>query len=405
MGALPGHLRAPRARAEHQRRGVRDDLPHGAGTTPFLPIPTIAGSFRFGAAKQFAAALGVYAPDAALLSYPATISDVVPAPQRYSLISLSGSILAVIGGWFAYKPIESDPDRRRRPDAHGILQDDHRSERVPSGQPRVRAGGPELRGVHLAQRGADLRAERERRRHVGAHITWSAIGVSGQAPFVIDAPTTVNVRLPSAAEFDSASQHGTSAHLHLELPPVLRAGVELRPLDNDDLRIELAYVREFWSVEKSLDITPDRTSSSTTSRGSRARSTSTPSRFRERMKDSDSVRLGFEYRLPIAGRRLVARAGVSYETSAMPAAYVSPLTIDNGKVAASIGGSIVLSEHLRLDGVLSHTFQGDVQVAAADARIPISNPVNGNPVRQDYVNGGTYHVNLWVLGVGLEYRF
>ena len=56
-----------------------------------------------------------------------------------------------------------DPDRRRRPDAHGLLQDDPRSERVPPGQPGVRARRPELRGAHLAQRGPDLRAERERR--------------------------------------------------------------------------------------------------------------------------------------------------------------------------------------------------------------------------------------------------
>ena len=101
----------------------------------------------------------------------------------------------------------------------------------------------------------------------------------------------------------------------------------------------------------------------------------------------------------------MARAGVSYETSAIPAAYVSPLTIDNSKVVASIGGSIIVSEHLRLDGVLSHTIQGDVRVAAADAQVPILNPVNGNPTRPDYVNGGTYHANLWVIGGGLEYRF
>jgi long-chain fatty acid transport protein len=242
-----------------------------------------------------------------------------------------------------------------------------------------------------------------------AGVTWVPhhrirVGVSGQGPFVIDAPTTVNVRLPSAPEFDSASQHGSSAHLHLEFPPILRAGVEVRPLDNDDLRIELAYVREFWSVEKTLDIVPD---------GIQLYNiTGFPSPFNidtisipRAMKDSDSIRLGLEYKPPIARQRLIARAGVSYETSAMPAAYVSPLTIDDGKVAASIGGSIAVNEHLRLDAVLSHTFQGDVQVAALDARVPISNPVNGNPVRQDYVNGGTYHVDLWIIGAGLEYRF
>src|ERR1019366_1282072 len=78
------------------------NFPTVSGTTPFLPIPTIAGSYRWGDNNQYAMAFGIYAPDAALLSYP---SDGA-APQRYSLISLNGSILAVIGGWFSYKPIE-----------------------------------------------------------------------------------------------------------------------------------------------------------------------------------------------------------------------------------------------------------------------------------------------------------
>jgi long-chain fatty acid transport protein len=378
-------------------------FPTVAGTTPFLPIPTIAGSLRFGAAKQFAAALGVYAPDAALLSYPATIGDVVPAPQRYSLISLSGSILAVVGGWFAYKPIESVRIGVGVQMLTGYLKTTIDLSACPPDNLVCAPEDPNYAAFTSLNAGPIIAPS------ANAGVTWVPthkvrIGVSGQAPFVIDAPTTVNVRLPPAPEFDSASQHGSSAHLHLELPPVLRAGVELRPLDNDDLRIELAYVREFWSVEKTLDITPDNIQLYNI--------TGFPSPFNidtisipRANKDSDSIRLGFEYRPPIAGERLAARAGVSYETSAMSAAYVSPLTIDNAKVAASIGGSIALSEHLRLDGVLSHTFQGDVQVAAADARIPISNPVNGNPVRQDYVNGGTYHVDLWVLGVGLEYRF
>jgi long-chain fatty acid transport protein len=58
------------------------NFPTVRGTTPFLPIPTIVGSYRFGAQKQFAAALGIYAPDAALLTYPTTIAGGAQAPQR-----------------------------------------------------------------------------------------------------------------------------------------------------------------------------------------------------------------------------------------------------------------------------------------------------------------------------------
>lgn len=373
------------------------------GTTPFLPIPTLAGSLRFGAQKQFAAALGIYAPDAALLSYPATIGAGVPAPQRYSLISLNGSLLAVIGGWFAYKPVESIRLGVGVQMLTGYFKTTLDLGACPPDNLVCAPEDPNYAALTSLSAGPIFAPS------ANAGVTWVPapvvrVGVSGQAPFVIDAPTTVNVRLPTAVEFDNASQHGTSAHLHLELPPVLRAGVEIRPLEGDDLRLELAYVREFWSVEKSLDITPDDIQLYNI--------TGFPSPFNinaisipRDMKDSNSFHLGAEYRLPIAQQRLVIRAGVSYETSAMPPAYVSPLTIDNSKVATSIGGSIIVSEHLRLDGVVSHTFQGDVTVAAADARVPISNPVNGNPVPQDYVNGGTYHADLWVIGGGLEYRF
>jgi long-subunit fatty acid transport protein len=123
------------------------------------------------------------------------------------------------------------------------------------------------------------------------------------------------------------------------------------------------------------------------------------------MKDSNSFRLGAEYKIDIMTMKFLLRAGVNYETSAIPTAYVAPLTIDNDKVIASIGGSIIVSKHLRLDGVLSHTIQGDVYVNPQSAAVPLINPVKGNQVAQDYVNGGTYHANTWIIGGGLEYRF
>jgi long-chain fatty acid transport protein len=376
--------------------------PTVSGSTPFLPIPTIAGSYRWGEDKQYAMAFGIYAPDAALLTYPTAVGD-GPAPQRYSLISLNGSILAVIGGWFSWKPIE---------------------------QLRVGAGVQMLTGYfkttvdfsacppdHFACAQEDpswdafsqLRAGPIFAPSANAGVTWVPdhlvrFGLSGQAPFVIDAPTTVNVRLPETVEFQTATQQGTAAHLHLELPPILRAGVEFRPLDNNDLRVELAYVREFWSVEQSLDITPDDIKLYGITGFPSPFGVNTISLPRG-MKDSNSFRLGVEDKIDIATIKFLLRAGVNYETSAVPTSYVAPLTVDNNKVIASIGGSIIVDKHLRLDGVLSHTIQGDVYVNPASASVPLINPVKGNATPQDFVNGGTYHVNTWVLGGGLEYRF
>jgi long-chain fatty acid transport protein len=382
------------------------NYPTVSGTTPFLPIPTIAGSYRWGDNNQYAMAFGIYAPDAALLSYPTAIGEngtVGPAPQRYSLISLNGSILAVIGGWFSYKPIDQIRVGAGVQMLTGYFKTTVDFSACPPDHFTCAQEDPSWDALSQLNAGPIFAPS------ANAGATWVPdhmvrIGVSGQAPFVIDAPTTVNVRLPSTVEFDSASQQGTSAHLHLELPPILRAGVELRPLDNDDLRIEVAYVREFWSVEQSLDITPDNIKLYNITGFPSPFGVNTISLPRG-MKDSNSFRLGVEDKVDIMTLKFLLRAGVNYETSAVPPSYVAPLTVDNNKVIASIGGSIIVDKHLRLDGVLSHTIQGDVYVNPRDAAVPLINPVKGNQVPLDYVNGGTYHANTWILGGGLEYRF
>ena len=367
------------------------------GTTPFLPIPTFAGSYRWGDRQKFAVAAGVYAPDAALLSYPED------GPQRYSLISLNGSILAVLGAWFAYQPVpklqvgvgvqmltgflRTTVDFSTcAPDHFMCAQED----------PNYDALGRLSTNPIFAP-------------SANAGITWIPkrlvrVGVSAQAPFVVDSGASLDVRLPTSVFFDSAHQNGNSGRVHLELPPILRAGVEIRPLATDDLRIELAYVREFWSVQKSLDITPQGMTIDGIT-GFPKQFQVSPISIPRGMQDTSSVRLGGEYAYELAGFHLAARAGVAYETSSLPTSYVSPFTVDGDKVVASIGGSIFASEHLRLDGVISHAFQGDVNVDPRTAAVPIVNPVRGNATPLDYVNGGTYHADLWVIGGGLEYRF
>jgi long-chain fatty acid transport protein len=372
-------------------------LPSVSGTTPFLPIPTVAGSYRWGGSQKFAVAGGVFAPDAALLSYPEN------GPQRYSLISLNGSILAVLGGWFSYQPVEqiqlgvgvqmltgffrtTVDFSACAPDHFMCAQED----------PNYDALGRLSTSPIFAP-------------SANAGVTWIPtprvrVGLSGQAPFVIDTAASVDVRLPTAVFFDSARQDGNSARVHLALPPVLRAGVEVRPLESNDLRIELSYVREFWSVQQSLDINPQGIAIDGI--------TGFPPKFGvssisvpRGMVDTNSIRLGGEYAYTLQGVGMAARAGIAYETSSLPTNYVSPFTVDGNKVVASIGGSIFVGKHLRLDGVVSHPFQSDANVDARSASVPLINPVRGNTTTPDYVNGGAYHVDLWVIGGGLEYRF
>src|SRR6202012_5472882 len=78
--------------------------PTSEGKTPFIPIPTIAGSYQT-PNGMFTFAGGVYAPYAALSEYPTTVNG-QPAGSRYSLVSLDGSLLATVGAYVAVKPIE-----------------------------------------------------------------------------------------------------------------------------------------------------------------------------------------------------------------------------------------------------------------------------------------------------------
>ncbi len=130
----------------------------------------------------------------------------------------TGSILAVVGGWFAYQPspkfqvgagvqmltgfLRTTVDFSAcAPDHFMCAQED----------PNYDALGKLSTNPIFAP-------------SANAGMTWIPkhivrIGVSGQAPFVVDSGATVDVRLPTAVFFDNAHQNGNSAHVHLDLPP------------------------------------------------------------------------------------------------------------------------------------------------------------------------------------------
>jgi len=379
-------------------------FPSVSGSTPVLPIPTIAGSYRFGDRNQYAVALGVYAPMTPVTTYPQTIDSGTPAPQRYSLVSLDGSALVVAGAWFAWKPIEE----LRVGAVVQMLMGTFRSTVDFSACPPdnlVCAGEAPAYDAYSQLNVGPIFAPSGNLGATYVPMKMVRIGASVQAPFNVDAPAKVDVRLPTAVVFDSASQHGDDAKVKFQLPPVLRLGVEVRPLDDaHDLRIEVAYVREFWSVHQSIDVTP--------SNIQLLNVTGFPSPFAVSSisiprggQDSNSVRLGGEYKLPVSEYFLQLRAGVAYESSGIKEAYVSPLTIDSSKVTLSIGGGLFIGEHWRLDGVLAHVFASDVTVTPQEAAVPRVNPVLGNPTQTAAVNGGHYSARADAVGVGMQYLF
>lgn len=382
------------------------DFPQVKGTTPFLPIPTIAGSYNFGKEKEFTAAFGILAPYTAIASYPLTL-DGQPSPSRYSLVSLEGSALAVAGAYFAYKPVE----QFRVGGGLQAMVGNFNSTVVFSASPSDR----------LISAPEDPQYDALSQLKVGPIVAPSAnfgmiavptenirLGASAQLPFWINAPAQVNVRLPTAAPFDRARQEGNEATVRFRLPPIVRGGIEYRSDISDEsrIRIEAAYVREFWSLHDSIDIRPETVRLYDVT-GFPSPFGVAPISLPRNFQDSNSFRLGTEYSLKnlIGDYWMDLRAGVSYETSAVPPAWVSPLTYDANKLIGSAGGSVHIGEHWRMDAVGALVLLNGTTVDPADAQVPRVNPVRGNPTATEPINGGEYSARAIVLGVGINYKF
>jgi long-chain fatty acid transport protein len=371
-----------------------------SGSAPLLPIPTLAGSRVLGDEGKVTVAVGAMAPYTAITSYPLTVNG-QPAASRYSLVSLDGSALLLLGAYAAWKPI---PELRLGAGVE-VLTGSFKSTVVFGANPKDRLlGAPE-----------DPQYDAFSQLSVGpifapsgivggiyAPLPWMRVGLALQLPIHVDSPATISVRLPAAPEFDNAAQVGNAASVQFNLPAILRVGVEVSPLD--ELRVELAYVRELWSAHQSIDITPTDVSL--------VNVTGFPSPFHvapisipRNFRDSNSLRLGGEYRLSLFHCPFTLRGGAAYEQSAIPNAYESPLTVDLDKITASLGASITLYSHLRLDVLVAHVFGQSTTVSPQEAAVPRVNPVSGNPTATEAINGGDYSARSDVFGLGMAYQF
>jgi long-chain fatty acid transport protein len=382
------------------------EYPQVSGTTPFLPIPTIGGSYNWGKQKEFTAAFGVFAPYTAVASYPLSLNG-QPSPQRYSLVSLDGSALAIVGGYFSYKPIEEfriggGVQAMVGKFASRVVFSASPSDRLIAApeDPQYDALSQLDVGPIIAPSGnLGIIAVPDKRLH---------LGLSGQLPFWVNAPATVRVRLPTAAPFENATQDGDEARVKFRLPPILRVGAEYRgDLGNEnELRIEVAYVREFWSLHDTIDIRSENIKLYNIT-GFPSPFGVAPISLPRHFQDSNSFRGGFEYMTNsiFPHNRTDLRAGLSYETSGIPPEWVSPLTYDANKIVGSAGGGIHFGEHWRMDAVFSIVLLDGTQVSPADAQVPRVNPVKGNPTQTEAINGGDYSARAIILGVGAQYKF
>jgi long-chain fatty acid transport protein len=371
--------------------------PRVRGESPIVPIPTLAGSFKV--APDWVIAFGLESPYSAITSYPEEFEG-QPSPSRYSLITLEGSALAIAGGWVAWAPSDEwrfglglqvlvgrfaattmftacVPDRffcaPEQPEWDSLTQLDVGPIVAPSG-------------------------------NIGAqwlpHPQWR-VGVAFQAPTVIRAPGKIRVRLPSTAVFERAEIDGQDASIAFELPPSLRWGVQWEPVE--ELAVEVDGSWEGWSIHDEISVDPE---------GVAIRNlpgfpnpTYVPTQNIPRnFRDSLSFRMGGEYGVPIDSVVLRFRGGLSYESSAIPPAYLSVLTVDVNKLTTSLGLGIEV-DNWRFDMTYAHIFGFQVDVPPEEARSPALVPIAANIPEPHVVNGGTYDARANVVGIGLVYSF
>jgi long-chain fatty acid transport protein len=385
---------------------------HGQNTP--LPIPTLAGSFDLGL-EHVTFGVGVFAPNAALMEYPEELNGGA-APQRYSLLSMQGSLIAGLAVGGAWRPI---PELSIGVSAFAVYGAFAARTALSAcdGAICTFPEDPEYDGVAQLTLNPAFSG-------VGVlGVTWDPgpvrIGVSVSSPFELAGRASIQVRTPGAAAFEGAFARNragacagidddavaadpnhpcraTSANVDLDFPLVLRLGVQLDLVEH--LALEVALVYEAWSMQRAAVIQPDQVYLSDALGGAldyEIGSLNIP----RNMNDTVSVRLGAEYTID---RFLQLRLGASYENGAFSDAWLQALTIDSDKVVVSAGASLRAVDGLWLDVMVgyAHLFPRNVTTSM----VPQLNPIRpAGPFLP--IGNGRYEMIAPFFGVGLRYDF
>jgi long-chain fatty acid transport protein len=378
----------------------KQTFPKVTGNAPFLPIPTIAGSFS--PHPDWMLAFGAYAPYAAIPTYPDKVNG-LPAPQRYSLQSLEGSLLAVLGAYVAWAPIRNQaPKNLRLGLGLEFLVGQFTARKVMSGcLPERFFCSPEDASWDVL---SEIKAAPIITPSGTIGFQWEfakgfRLGGSFHLPFWVRAPATIKTRLPSTPVFDKATQDGEDATIKFALPFVVRLGLEWRDM-TPGMRIALDGTYEQWSMHDVITVTPKNLP------GFPQKYFIPDVTIPRGLQNTASVRLGGEYSIKASSSvHVIPRVGVSYESSAVPKENLSVLLVDSGKVTTSLGFGVEI-DRVRLDAVFAHLFTQSVTVEAEQARLQQTLPLSANPPKNpDYINGGVYKWSANVIGLGLTYTF
>ena len=381
-----------------------------------LHIPQLAFARRFEMSwGRLSAGFGLWIPYTGLPRYPtpsyATEQDLqkVPdvAPQRYALLGLHdgnitrSTVLAVLNPVIAASLLS---DRLQLGFGPQLMLVYFRSALMLSSCPQVMCRPEQVDYDTLVLAQAFGIVPSGNVGIIGKPLPWLRLGAALQLPFAVRSlKGTVDTRLPSNELFNGAQVTGRSADLSLNLPPVLRAGLEFLAL-RDRLRIELAYTGEFWSVQDQISFVPQGIAIENL-KGIGTYQLGPVSLDRQ-MQNTHTIHLGLE---AAVWKYFGARVGGMFETSGMPDATLTVLTPDGLKGMISAGLFLPKVHFWRTDWRLDLSYgriiQPDRVVAAGDSKIYPANPIRPPatyPPGVGGIGGGRYEVSYDLISFGFS---
>ena len=220
--------------------------------------------------------------------------------------------------------------------------------------------------------------------------------LSIQLPVQIrDDEAQIETRLPDNAFFANAEIQGDRIAGQMELPFMARVGLRLVPSEKFDY--ELSLVWENWSTLQGIDATPRNvTVEGVPGVGSIAIAPlSVPLGY----QDTYSIRNGAEYAI---SESLRARAGYTFESSAVPDETYSVFLAEGNKHLFALGGSWI-GESWSLDASLAYYLIPDRTITNSEVRQ--INPTDAEGENTLIVGNGDYAQTYVVGGVGLNKKF
>jgi long-chain fatty acid transport protein len=373
------------------------------GQMNLLPIPTLEAGGMLN--DRWALAGGIWVPYLGVDSWPEK------GPQRYSNISINGSLLVVaelaaaykVADWFwlgagfenmfihfnSKVMLSSCSQLNCAPEDPGfdsLTKVETNSWFTPSGVVGAIFALPKFRG-----------------------------GINVQLPFWVRSSGTVQSRLPTDPFFTNSELHAKAqtgpdpncavvtdackVSVDFDLPLQLRLGGEWRPIA--PLRLELDGQYEAWSMQQNFTVKPRGVYlSGVPGIGNYYLGTMYVVRGLQ-----DSFALNFGAELEVVKDLMALRIGYIFETSATPDSTASVLTPDALRNIITLGGSLNLHVRrhwaLRGDLAYAHVFFADRTVT--DSRSLQLNPIQ--PALAVAVGNGKYTIAADVVSLGLSLRY